>query len=136
VIHRLVKAALDSGGTTKKGHEKTLKQLKKVALEVTEQEKITDDAMMEALKIKAAAYMVSRLGDEFDAVITSIMPYGMFIEVLDPPVDGLVRNDDIGGEPSRKSRRPKQQRHTMGQIIRVKLVRADRTNGQIDFSLV
>ncbi len=136
VIHRLVKAALDSGGITRKGHEKTLKQLKKVALEVTEREKITDDAMMEALKIKAAAYMVSRLGDEFDAVITSIMPYGMFIEVLDPPVDGLVKNDDIGSEPSRKSRRPKQQRHTMGQIIRVKLVKADRTNGQLDFSLV
>jgi ribonuclease R len=136
VIHRLVKAALEPKGTTKKDQDNTLKQLKKVAPEVTEREKITDDAMMEALKIKAAAFMVSRLGDDFEAVITSIMPYGMFIEVIDPPVDGLVRNDTRESEPSRKSRRSQSPRQTIGQIVQVKLIRADRTNGQLDFSLV
>jgi ribonuclease R len=136
VIHRLVKAALEPKGTTKKEQDNTGKQLKKVAPEVTEREKITDDAMMEALKIKAAAFMASRLGDEFDAVITSIMPYGMFIEVIDPPVDGLIRNDTFKGEPSRRGKRSQSPRQTIGQIVQVKLIRADRTNGQLDFSLV
>jgi len=136
VIHRLVKASLEPKGTTRKEQDNTGKQLKKVAPEVTEREKITDDAMMEALKIKAAAFMALRLGDDFEAVITSIMPYGMFIEVIDPPVDGLIRNDTREGEPSRKSRRSQSPRQTIGQIVQVKLIRADRTNGQLDFSLV
>jgi ribonuclease R len=136
VVHRLVKTALRSQGATKKEQGKTLKLLKKLSFEVTEREKFTDDAMMEAIKIKAAAYMSSRLGEEFEAVITSIMPYGMFIEVLDPPVDGLVRNDTIQSRPTRKSRRSQSPRQAIGQIVRVKLIRADKTNGQLDFSLV
>jgi ribonuclease R len=103
---------------------------------VTEREKITDDAMMEALKIKAAAYMASHLGEEFDAVITSVMPYGMFIEVLNPPVDGLVRSEAFQDRPERRGRKARPLRQSIGQIVRVKLARADRTNGQLEFILV
>lgn len=135
VIHRLVKQALYKKGTEKKELDRTVKQLKKLAPEVTEREKITDDAMMEVLKIKAAVYMATHLGDEFDAVITSVMPYGIFIEVLNPPVDGLVRSDAFQERPERRGRKARPVRQTIGQIVRVKLVRADRTNGQLDFVL-
>jgi exoribonuclease R len=60
----------------------------------------------------------------------------MFIEVIDPPVDGLIRNDTFKGEPSRRGKRSQSPRQTIGQIVQVKLIRADRTNGQLDFSLV
>lgn len=133
VIHRLVKLAIGGRGTEKRELDRTVKQLKKLAPEVSEREKITDDAMMEVAKIKAAAYMASRLGEEFEAVITSVMPYGMFIEVLDPPVDGLVRSDFGQERPERRGRKARPLRQTIGQIVRVRLVRADRTNGQLDF---
>jgi len=81
--------------------------------------------------------MAERLGEEFQAVVTSIFPYGMFIEVIDPPVDGLVRPPESGSAAPRKSRRAKEQRrgHATGEVIAVKLIRVDRTNGQMEFAL-
>lgn len=136
VVHRLVKQAMLSGGTSSRERGRTLKYLKKLAPEVSVREELTDSAMMEALKLKAAAYMASHLGDEFDAVITSVQPYGMFVEVLNPPVDGLVRDNGFMGRPARGGRRSRSPRRSMGQTVRVKLVRADRTNGQLDFVIV
>ncbi|MCU0575446.1 MAG: VacB/RNase II family 3'-5' exoribonuclease [Desulfobacterota bacterium] len=135
MIHRLVKQVLDSGGCSGKDRDRDLKSLKRLGTEVSDREEFTDNAMMEAIKLKTAAYMVSRLGEEFDAVITSVQPYGMFVEVLDPPVDGLVRIDSIPGRPARRTRRARSPRLAIGQTVRVKLVRADRTNGQLDFTL-
>lgn len=135
VIHRYVKQVLASGGFSSRERDKGLKYLKKLAPEVSEREEYTDNAMMEALKLKTAAYMAAHLGDEFDAVITSIQPYGMFVEVLDPPVDGLVRSDAVMGRPGRR-RRSRSPRQSLGQVIRVKLVRADRATGQLDFARV
>jgi len=133
VVHRLVKQALTSGGFSVKERERFQKYLKKLAPEVSDREELTDTAMMEALKIKTAAYMVSHLGDEFDAVVTSVKPYGMFVEVMDPPVDGLMRGDGAVGMPARGGRKSRSPRRAIGQTVRVKLVRADRTNGQLDF---
>jgi ribonuclease R len=135
VVHRLVKQVLASGGYSGKEKNRHLKYLKKLAPEVSDREEFTDSAMMEALKLKTAAYMAAHLGDEFDAVITSIQPYGMFVEVLDPPVDGLVRSDAVMGRPGR-GRRTRPVRQGLGQVIRVKLVRADRATGQLDFERI
>jgi ribonuclease R len=135
VIHRLVKQVLDSGGCSGKDKERDLKSLKRLGAEVSDREEFTDNAMMEAIKLKTAAYMASRLGEEFDAVITSVQPYGMFVEVLDPPVDGLVRDNGAIGRQVRRGKRSRPPRHAVGQTVRVKLVRADRTNGQLDFTL-
>ena len=136
VIHRLVKQVLTSGGVSSRERDRSLKYLKKLAPEVTGREEFTDNAMMEAIKLKTAAYMTLHIGDEFDAVITSVQPYGMFVEVLNPPVDGLVRNETIMGRPVRRGKRSRLPRQTIGQTVRVKLVRADRTSGQLDFVMM
>jgi ribonuclease R len=135
VVHRLVKQVLASGGYSGRERERQHRYLKKLAFEVSDREEFTDSAMMEALKLKTAAYMATHLGDEFDAVITSIQPYGMFVEVLDPPVDGLVRHDAAMGRPG-SGRRSRSVRQGLGQVIRVRLVRADRANGQLDFERI
>ncbi|HVN71139.1 MAG TPA: VacB/RNase II family 3'-5' exoribonuclease, partial [Desulfomonilia bacterium] len=67
VVHRLVKAVLASKGISGKERERCLKLLNRLAPEVSDREKLTDEAMMEAVKIKAAAFMTARLGEEFEA---------------------------------------------------------------------
>jgi ribonuclease R len=135
IIHRLVKMALKSQSITGKDQAREVKNLKRIAPEVSDKEQQTDSAMMEASKLKMAAYMAGHMGEEFEAVITSIFPYGMFIEVLDPPVDGLVRTQETFDPEARKSRRSraKKQAPTIGQIVPVKLIRADRSTGQLEF---
>jgi exoribonuclease R len=43
------------------------------------------------VRLKAASFMASHVGDDFEPVITGIKHYGMFVEVSAPPVEGLVR---------------------------------------------
>jgi ribonuclease R len=136
VIHRLVKMALKSQGLTGKDQAREVKYLKQISPEVSDKEQQTDSAMMEASKLKMAAYMAGHIGKEFEAVVTSIFPYGMFIEVLDPPVDGLVRTPETVDLSNRKSKRSRARKQgpAIGQIVPVKLIRADRTNGQLEFA--
>jgi ribonuclease R len=135
IIHRLVKKAISSRGMTKKEQGKESKLLKKLGPEVSEKEQQTDSAMMEAVKLKTAAFMAGRLGDEFQAVVTSIFPYGIFIEVIDPPVDGLVRTPEAAASSFGKTRQKKgRSGRAVGDIVQVRLIRVDRTRGLMEFS--
>lgn len=135
VIHRLVKKMLHGQGMTKKETAKQTKLLRKIGPEVSEKEKNTDAAMLEAVKLKTAAFMADRIGDEFKAVITSIFPYGMFIETLDPPADGLIRNTGYSGLSYRKGAKKRSPARSIGETIYVKLTRVDRTRGLLEFAL-
>ncbi|MDT8272244.1 MAG: RNB domain-containing ribonuclease, partial [Desulfomonilia bacterium] len=137
VIHRLIKRALQERPMTEQERIKLNKYLKFVAGETSRREEITDEAMMEVTKLKIASYMAGHIGEEFSAVVTSIFPYGAFVEVLDPPVGGLIpsanRGRITGGQ---KKGRSKNQNVAVGEIITVRLTRADRLTGQLDFLLV
>jgi ribonuclease R len=87
--------------------------------------------------------MKRHLGDEFPAVISGITGYGMFVEVNDLLVEGMIRlremDDDyyIFEEKAyllRGKRNGKQFR--LGDPILVKVVRVNPEQRQIDFSLV
>jgi exoribonuclease R len=88
------------------------------------------------VKLKTAAFMAERTGEEFQAVLTSIFPYGTFIEVIDPPVDGLVRTQDVSESPARKGRPKKSRKRTIGEVVPVKLIRVDRSRGLLEFSFI
>jgi ribonuclease R len=135
VIHRLVKKMLHERAMTKKESARQAKLLRKIGPEVSEKEKNADAAMLDAVKLKTAAFMAEKIGDEFQAVITSIFPYGMFIEILDPPADGLIRNLVNASPRYRKGRKRKAQAHSIGETIAVRLSRVDRTRGLLEFCL-
>jgi len=135
VIHRLVKKMLHERGIPKKEAARQAKLLRKIGPEVSEKEKTTDAAMLDAIKLKTAAFMAERIGDEFQAVITSSFPYGMFIEILDPPADGLVRNLENPGSRCRKGQKHRSQKPSIGDTVTVRLSRVDRTRGLLEFSL-
>lgn len=88
--------------------------------------------------MKKAEYMADYIGDVFDGVIASVVKFGMFVE-LPNTIEGLVhitnlpeyyhyneRTLSLKGERSGKVFRA-------GQPIRVRLVRADKETGDIDF---
>ncbi len=41
--------------------------------------------------------MESRIGEEYDGIVSSITSFGMFVE-LDNTVEGLIRFDKLGNE--------------------------------------
>ena len=91
--------------------------------------------------LKKAEYMEEYVGQEFDGVVASVVKFGMFIE-LPNTIEGLVhittlpefynyneRTLTLQGEKSGKVFR-------VGQQIKIKLTRADKETGDIDFEYI
>ena len=88
-------------------------------------------------------FMEQRLGDEFDGLIVSVTKFGMFVELADMFIEGLVPlgslTDDryvyhdntrqIIGQRSRKT-------YSLGDPIRVMVDRIDRTQHRVNFAVV
>lgn len=101
-----------------------------------ERRAIDAERVVEAMK--KAEYMAEYVGEEFDGIVSSVVKFGFFVE-LPNTIEGLVhitslpeyyhfneRTLSLQGEKSGKV-------FKVGQPIRVKLVKADKETGDIDF---
>jgi ribonuclease R len=65
----------------------------------SERERRAEEIENDAAKVKALEYMRGFLGEEFDGYVTSVLNWGIFVELVDMPIDGLVHirklNDDF-----------------------------------------
>ncbi|HNY67005.1 MAG TPA: VacB/RNase II family 3'-5' exoribonuclease [Deltaproteobacteria bacterium] len=138
IIHRILKSVFSSRGLTEKERDKLRNYVKFISPEVSDKERKTDDAMFEVIRLKTAAYMQRHLGDEFSGVVTSILPWGMFVEIFDPPFDGLVSLSDVKSARIEEGRAVKFRRRTIsiGDIVNVRVSRVDPLKGHVDFMLV
>jgi ribonuclease R len=87
--------------------------------------------------------MQPRIGETFDATISSALEFGLFVQLKEMPIDGLVHISQIPGDyweleaggmglvGQRTGRR-----WQLGDSVRVRLNRVDLTQRQIDFELV
>jgi len=120
-----------------------LEELHEIAEESSQSERRADDAERELMEWKKVKFMQDRVGEEFDGLITSVTKYGLFVELTDLFVEGLVplnslTNDDyffhentreLIGKYSRKAFR-------MGDRVRVLVDRIDPVERKIQFALV
>lgn len=70
----------------------------------------------------AAASLQHRVGQKFSAVVTGASPKGVFVRVLDPPVEGRVMRGEEGLD--------------VGDRVHVALLAADPRSGFIDFGRI
>ncbi len=92
--------------------------------------------------MKKAEYMMDHIGEEFDGIISSVMNFGMFVE-LPNLIEGLVRLDSIKGdyytydETTFTIRGNKDKRgFRLGDSIRIRVIAADKEKRTIDFEVV
>jgi VacB/RNase II family 3'-5' exoribonuclease len=70
----------------------------------------------------AAVALQGRVGEMFNAVVTGAGPKGVFVRVLEPPVEGMLVRGQQGAD--------------VGDRMRVQLVNTDAQRGYIDFAKV
>ena len=114
-----------------------------IAEESSQSERRADDAERELMEWKKAKFMEERIGEEFDGLIVSVTKFGMFVELIDMFIEGLVPlgslTDDhylyhentrqIIGQRTRKT-------YSLGDPIRVLVDRIDRMQRRIKFAVV
>ncbi|MBI5634806.1 MAG: RNB domain-containing ribonuclease [Nitrospirae bacterium] len=117
ITHRLLKAAL-SGGTVPYQQE----ELEELAQHCTEQEDAANKVERQVGKSAAALLLKSRIGEEFDALVTGAADKGTWVRIFHPPVEGKLMEGFKGVD--------------VGDKIRVQLLRTDVDRGFIDFRKV
>jgi ribonuclease R len=141
VVHRLLRQARRGGGDPA-AVEELEEELPEIARHTSEMERRADDAERELLQWKKVRFMADKVGDEFDGYITGVTAFGLFIELVEHYVEGLVHissmADDyyrfletthtLRGESTRKVYR-------LGDRVRVQVVRVDMERRQIDLGL-
>ncbi|MEN6315870.1 MAG: ribonuclease R [Clostridiaceae bacterium] len=140
IIHRLMKEELKESLSDKREEELTLK-LPEIARQCSERERAADEAERETEDLKKVEFMKDHVGEVFDGIISNVTSFGMFVE-LENTIEGLVKvsnmEDDyyifdsahycLTGERTKKNYR-------IGDMIRVRLSRADVAARQLDFMI-
>ena len=68
-------------------------ELEAIGEESSESERRAQDAERELMEWKKARFMRDKLGEEFDALVTSVTKYGCFVELTEIFVEGLIPAD-------------------------------------------
>ncbi len=137
LVHRLLRAVLTGKPTP--GEE----YLKPLADECSQSERRAAEAERELVEWKKIKFMTDRVGEDFDALIISTARYGLFVELTDLFVEGLVPIDTLPGdeytyqENVRKVIGKRTRREfSIGDKVRVVLDRVDGNERKLQFSLL
>ncbi len=142
VVHRVLRR-LRSGALTGEDRDALEAAMPEIARRCSDRERRATDAERELVQWKKARFMAGKVGETFDGVVTGVAAFGLFVELAEHFVEGLVhvstladdyyrfdeRAHELRGETSRRAFR-------LGDRVRVLVARVDLDRRQIDLGLV
>lgn len=96
IVHRLIRQYL-IGKPSGKDRDKLEEKLPQIADQASRMERRAVEAERETDAIKKAEYMLDKVGQSFDGVISSVTSFGMFVS-LPNTVEGLIALRDLEGD--------------------------------------
>lgn len=139
LVHRMLKHLIHEESISKKD----LDELESLAIHSSEREVSATEAERDSIKLKQVEYLLPKIGEEFDAVISGVTDRGLYVELTETRADGMVRISAIGEDyyvyDEKRYRivgeRTKKQ-YTLGDPVRVTLLAARIPERELDFALV
>ncbi len=140
VTHRLLKEY--AGQMPMERREAIRKKLPVIAKQSSEMERRAMEAERAAVKVMQVEFMKKHVGDEFHAVISGVTRFGLFVEVNNLLVEGMIHVRDLTDDYyvydekryALVGRRTGKQ-YRLGDSLYVKVVRVNPEERQIDFVL-
>jgi ribonuclease R len=142
VVHRMLRESRQ-GAIAQSRREELEEELPETARHTSEMERRADEAERELLQWKKVRFMANKVGDEYSGYVTGVAPFGLFVELVEHYVEGLVHvssmADDyyrfveqehvLRGEHTKKNYR-------LGDRVEVQVARVDMERRQVDLGLV
>jgi ribonuclease R len=137
LVHRLLEHYLEGG----KSADSAI--LEEQCKHSTQMEIKASEAERASTKYKQVEFLQDKVGEEFDGVISGVTEWGLYVEIIENKCEGMIRlrdlDDDfyefdstgycvIGSRTKRK--------YTMGDMVRIQVVRCDLLRKQIDFRII
>ena len=142
-IHRIISKYLEEN------YDLSQKEIEKYKLEAenrseasSEREKVATKVEREAEDLKKAEYMESKIGEEYEGIVSSITQFGMFVE-LENTVEGLIRFENLGDEyfiydeeRKRLIGEKTNKTYQIGDKVKIRVINANKLLRQIDFEII
>lgn len=137
MVHRLIERYLnDQPSVLKEEYEKKCEHS-------SEMERKAATAERQSIKYKQAEYMLDKIGQEFDGLISGVSKWGIFVEIVGSKAEGMVRLTDLDDDYYYLDEENYQvighrhgQRYKLGDPVKVKVKKIDLSRKEMDFSLV
>jgi ribonuclease R len=139
LAHRLLRKHLD-GTLIKSGDSAKYEAL---SIKSSQREMEAVKAERDSIKFKQVEFMAGRVGSQFDAIITGVTDWGVYVQEQEALCEGMVRLASIKGDFYEHQATKYQIRgqrtgkvYRLGDSVRVILVKADADERQLDFEIV
>ena len=142
VVHRMLRESR-RGAVAAPRREELDEDLPEVARHTSEMERRADEAERELLQWKKVRFMADKVGDEYEGYMTGVAPFGLFVELIEHYVEGLVHVSSMGDDYYKYSEQEHVMRgentkkvYRLGDKVLVQVVRVDMERRQVDLGLV
>jgi len=143
IVHRILKEVLESGSLNEKRKNRWMSKLPSMAEQSSERERIAMEAEREIVDRKKVQFMRDKVGEEFNGYISAVVAFGIFVELEEFFIEGLVHLTRLPRDRYRflETKHTLQGEHTrktfrLGDRVRVRVDAASPERKRIDFSLV
>ena len=137
MVHRLLALYLDNAKSQDKGYYEDRCKYS------SEREQLATEAERASIKYKMVEFMQDKVGMIFDGNVSGITEWGMFVELANTKVEGLVALRDIkedylqfNEESMSLYAKRSGKRFILGDAVKVKVEKANLEQKQLDYSLI
>ncbi len=120
-----------------------LEEIARVGEHCSDREQRAEKAERELTKLKLLIYMSQRVGEELDGVVTGVEEFGLFVQGVNLPAEGLVRVSSLANDFYRYDRKSHSltgnrtgNAFRLGDLVRVSVARVDVDRRELDFRLI
>ena len=140
VVHRTLRESRQ--GMSNQRIEELTEDLPEMGRHTSERERRANDAERELVQWKKVRFMADKVGDEFEGYITGVTAFGLFIELIEHFVEGMVHVSTMADDYYRFIERQHILRgentgrvYRLGDRVRVQVVKVDMERRMIDLGL-
>ena len=142
VVHRMLRES-KQGKLLRERRKKLTQDLPGIAQHMSEMERRATDAERQLLQWRKVRFMLDKVGDEFESYVTGVSSAGIFVELIEHYVEGLVpissMADDyyrlIEGDQKLRGENTKKE-YRLGDKVLVQVVQVNLEKRQIDFGII
>ena len=142
IVHRMLRELRHKGVDMERVDELEA-DLPETAQHCSDMERRADDAERELVQWKKVRFMADKVGDEFEGYITGVAAFGLFVQLVEHYVEGLVHVSSMADDYYRFLEKSHSLRgenthkvYQLGDRVDVQVVRVDLERRQIDLGLV
>jgi ribonuclease R len=137
LAHRLLQHYLDGGKSPNKA------ELEEKAKHCSSMERLAADAERDSIKYMQVKFMEKHLGETFTGVISGVAEFGFWVEIPENGAEGLIKLRDLMDDSYSYDKATHAvygsrtgNRYQLGDQIKIKVVKANLIQKQLDFKIV